>query len=256
MSFRQLIFLLILLATGVVKGQFYNKEVSGEIDLAEENQMLVFKGLISNKTPINTSIQYKFSIIYPQSGDDELQKEETEGRIVLNPNERLEVLSESIQANDNLNVIVLFLVYDTDGKLVGKDRKVIKNGVLAEDDTSVTVIKPNSDLDVAKSKEDGLVLRGIVVEDTKTKPGSDFYKEFYSNYLSKNINGEDIVTIKEVLALGRNTKIEVYVAEKRVFEFFIRPASEYLKQMSQYAIMQVMRQLEFNDKNQNTVQRY
>ena len=94
------------------------------------------------------------------------------------------------------------------------------------------------------------------MEDTKTKPGSDFYKEFYSNYLSKNINGEEIVTIKEVLALGRNTKIEVYVAEKKVFEFFIRPASEYLKQMSQYSIMQVMRQLDFNNKNQNTVQRY
>ncbi|MCC4212817.1 curli production assembly/transport protein CsgE [Leeuwenhoekiella parthenopeia] len=218
--------------------------------------MFIFKGLISNKTPINTSIQYKFSIIYPQSGNDELEKEETEGRLVLDPNERLEVLSETIQGGEDLNTIILFLIYDTDGNLVGKDRKVIKNGVIAEDDTTVTVIQPNANADVAKSKEDGLVLRGIVVEDTKTKPGSDFYKEFYSNYLSKNINGEEIVTIKEVLALGRNTKMEVFVAEKKVFEFFIRPAAEYLKQMAQYSILQVMRQLEFNNKNQNTVQRY
>ena len=219
MNPNRLLFLLVLLVTTVVNGQFYNKEVSGEIDLTEENQMFVFKGLISNKTPINTSIQYKFSIIYPQSGDDELQKEETEGRLVLDPNERIEVLSESIQADENLNVIILFLVYDTDGNLVGKDRKVIKNGLFVGDETPVSVIQPDSNLDVAKSKEDGLVLKGIVVEDTKTKPGSDFYKEFYSNYLSKNINGEEIVTIKEVLALGRNTKIEVYVAEKKVFEF-------------------------------------
>lgn len=246
-----------LITTQWCQAQFYNKEVASEIGVESKGELIALKGLISNKTQINTSIRYKFSVIFPSDQDaSSVDKEETEGRLVIAPGEKLEVLSKSIPAIEDQKIIILFLVYDLDDKLIGKDRKVMLGGEIIEEDLNVRVVRAPNNTDVSTSKGDGIVLKGIVIEDTKTKPGSDFYKAYYSNYLSKNINGSSIVTIKEVLALGRNTKIEVLVADTKVFEFFVRPSSEYLNQMAAISLNQTVRQLDLNFKNQNTVQRY
>jgi len=236
--------------------QYYNTEIEASITNSDVNQQVELKAFAKNKTQINTSLRYVFSIIYPDSAE-ELQKEVFDGRLVLIPEEKKEILAETRDFEEVEEVIVLFLIYDTEDKLVGKDRKVFRKGILVEEDQpAIAISKQKFNMDVETTKEDGLVLRGIVIEDTKTKPGSDFYKTFYSNYLSKNVNGSSIVTIKEVLAIGRNTKIEVLVGDTKVFEFFVRPSTEYLSKMAEISLMQVVRQLEMLFKNQNTVQRY
>ena len=88
-------------------------------------------------------------------------------------------------------------------------------------------------------RDQGFVLRGLVIEETKTRPGRDFYQMFYTEYTNKNINGEKIVTIKEELTIGNNTKLEVYVDDKKILEFFVRPQNEYLKAYSNEAIRRV-----------------
>ena len=104
--------------------------------------------------------------------------------------------------------------------------------------------------DVSVAVKDGLELRGIIVEDTKTKPGREFYRLFYSLYTKNNINGNEVVKIKEVLALGRNTKIEVIVGDDIVFSFFVRPSMEYLTQINDYAIIKVYKHFK-NSKNES-----
>jgi len=84
-----------------------------------------------------------------------------------------------------------------------------------------------------------VVLRGIVIEETKTKPGRDFYTLFYSDYLKYNINGEQVVKIKESLSLANNTKIEVIAGDTKVLEFFVRPQPDYLKTLATEAIKRV-----------------
>ena len=79
----------------------------------------------------------------------------------------------------------------------------------------------------------------MVIEETKTRPGRDFYQMFYTEYNNKNINGEKIVTIKEELTIGNNTKLEVYVDDKKILEFFVRPQNDYLKAYANEAIRRV-----------------
>ena len=239
-----------------VYSQYYNKEIQANLNAQEINGLIQLDAFATNKTEVNSSVRYVFSIIYPNSKSDTLKKEVTEGRLVINPNEKIEVLSITLDKEVDEKKIILFLIYDTEDNIVGKARLVFKGGELVEDDTKVNVIQRQNNLDVQASKADGISLTGIVVEDTKTKPGSDFYKEFYSDYLSKNINGKFIVTIKEVLAIGRNTKIEVLVANTKVLEFIVRPSMAYLREMKNYAILRVIKQLELMNKNQNTVQHY
>ena len=110
--------------------------------------------------------------------------------------------------------------------------------------------------DAINKAEDGVILRGIVTEETKTKPGRDFYRMFYSLYTTNNINGEEIVNIKETLSLNNNTKIEISVANETVLEFFVRPQEEYLKTMSEVAIKRVYWYLQKYKENKNIQKHY
>jgi len=75
-------------------------------------------------------------------------------------------------------------------------------------------------------------------------------------YTVNNINANKIVKIKEVLALGRNTKIEVLVGEKKVFEFFVRPSIDYLTKVNDQAILRVYKYLKNLEESADIQQRY
>lgn len=152
------------------------------------------------------------------------------------------------------------LVYDEHDKLLGKDRIVINGN---EEDEKLEaeekhqkeqMISPPTD--AAQSENDGVLLRGIVIEETKTKPGRDFYKMFYSLYSANNVNGEEIVTVKEVLSLNNNTKIEIYVANEKVVEFFVTPQNDYLKKMAETSIRTVYWYLQKYKQTKNEKKQY
>lgn len=159
----------------------------------------------------------------------------------------------------------MLLVYDLDKKLVGKDRVVIndddsdaefKKRILSEIDLKQNPKKEEKSQDISYDSNDGIELKGIVLEETKTKPGRDFYKLFYNLYTRNNINGNKIVKIREVLALGRNTKIEVLVGEDKVFEFFVRPSQDYLTRVNDMAIVKVYQYFKRLEKSADIDQRY
>ena len=166
----------------------------------------------------------------------------------------------TINADDKDRVIILLLIYDEVDKPLGMDRVVI-NGT--EEDIEKERLENverertvNVSPDAINKAEDGVILRGIVTEETKTKPGRDFYRMFYSLYTTNNINGEEIVNIKETLSLNNNTKIEIFVANETVLEFFVRPQEEYLKTMSEVAIKRVYWYLQKYKENKNIQKHY
>jgi hypothetical protein len=145
---------------------------------------------------------------------------------------------------------------------VGKDKVVFNDDGKTNvkeviDRENNRVIRKNEvSEDVDNTHKDGVVLRGIVTEDTKTKPGRDFYKMFYSSYTLNRINAAKIVEIKEVMALGTNTKIEVKVDDKIIFQFFVRPNTEYLKSMTDAAIRRVSRYFQRLKRQKEIVNHY
>ena len=64
------------------------------------------------------------------------------------------------------------------------------------------------------------------------------------------------MTIKEVLALCRNTKIEVIVGDDEIFSFFVRPSLEYLTKMNDYAIVNVYKHFKKLETESKTIKRY
>lgn len=240
--------------------QIYNTETEAIIEINKENEMLEVTGIAYNKTNVNQSLRYVLSVIHSNPKNSNTSKNDQSGRIVLEPNQRRKLSSTTINTNDEDRVILLLLLYDIDDNIVGQDR-IVLNDIVSDEEVKIKLQQKIEETtlykeDIDTESEDGLTLRGIVVEETKTKPGRDFYKLFYTAYNSNNINGEKIVKIKEVMALGTNTKIEIYVGDDKVVEFFLRPKEEFLKTMSDASIRRVAMHFERLKREANIIKRY
>lgn len=232
--------LFLALLPSISLSQMYNTQVEAKIDMEHFGDTYIITGSSVNKTGSYQSLRYVISVI--KNGLNTSENDQ-EARFILETGEKKNIASITLNVNDKDRIIILLLVYDEEDNPLGMDRLVI-NGTeedlaLEKRDSIERKKAINTSPDATFTADDGIVLRGIVTEDTKTKPGRDFYKMFYSLYSENNINGEEIVVIKEVLSLNNNTKIEIFVANEKVLEFFARPQNEYLKAMSEVAIKRV-----------------
>ncbi len=244
----------------MVFAQIYNTEVEANINMENNGDMYQITASAVNKTASNQSLRYVLSVIKNGPNNSNTSKNDQSGRFILEIGQKKNLSTTTINADDKDRVIILLLIYDEVDKPLGMDRVVI-NGT--EEDIEKERLENverertvNVSPDAINKAEDGVILRGIVTEETKTKPGRDFYRMFYSLYTTNNINGEEIVNIKETLSLNNNTKIEIFVANETVLEFFVRPQEEYLKTMSEVAIKRVYWYLQKYKENKNIQKHY
>ena len=250
----------VVLISDLAFSQVYNTKVEAEINTQQYGDVIQITGSALNKTSLSQSLRYVLSVIKNNPNSSNTSKNDQSGRIVLDLGQKKNLSSTTINSNDKDRIIILLLIYDENNKLLGMDRLVINGN---EEDAQIKELENQQNEkalefspDATDNKEDGIVLRGIVIEETKTKPGRDFYKMFYSLYSANNVNGDEIVTVKEVLAINNNTKIEIYVANEKVVEFFIRPQNEYLKTMSELSIKRVYWYLQQYKQNKSVKKHY
>ncbi len=249
-----------VLIVNTVFSQTYNTEVEAKINLETYGDIVRITGSAANKTGSTYSLSYVLSVIKGGPNDSNKSKNDQSGRFVLEPGEKKNLSSTTINADDKDRIIILLLIYDLENNPLGMDRIVIN---ASEDDIEKKEIEKeeekkdfNISPDARENKDDGAMLKGIVTEDTKTKPGRDFYKMFYSLYATNNVNGEEPVNIKEVLSLNNNTKIEIYVASDKIMEFIVRPQTQYLTKLSEVAIRRVYHYLQQYKQNKNVQKHY
>lgn len=226
--------------------QTTNTDVVAKIKTERVADIININATAANHTALIKSLQYVMYVIKTNPETKNSSRTEQTGRFVLESNQNKELSTTSVNQNTNDKVTVVLLVYDSEKNLLGKDRLVILN-----DDTSVA----NKEVvtAVAPKEDDFVGFRGIVTEDTKTKPGRDFYKLFYSEYLLKSINGKQIVKIIESISLGRNTVLEVRIDNTIVYRFNVIPRTEYLKEQANQAIRIVSRYFQEQEKQRENV---
>ncbi len=249
-----------VLFTDFAFSQVYNTSVEAKINLQQYGDVIQITGSALNKTSSSQSLRYILSVIKNDTKSSNSSKNDQTGRFVLDLGEKKNLSTTTINTNEKDRIIILLLIYDEKDKLLGMDRIVV-NGNEEDEKLELEENKQKEQMlnvspDATQKENDGVTLRGIVIEETKTKPGRDFYKMFYSLYSANNVNGEEIVTVKEVLALNNNTKIEIYVANEKVVEFFVTPQNEYLKKMSETSIRTVYWYLQKYKQNKNLKKYY
>ena len=103
--------------------------------------------------------------------------------------------------------------------------EIIEKNKMAED--------PNFDMEID----------GLIMDETMTKVGRDFYDMFFSVWIAPEKVKNYTVTIKEMVMPGIATEISVLVNESLVFKQKVQPRYDVLEQMTKYANQRVVQYL-------------
>lgn len=91
---------------------------------------------------------------------------------------------------------------------------------------------------VEQSEEDiSLEIDGIIVDQTRTKAGQDFYDQFFRNWEAPEEARDYSITIKEIPYRLRTTQIVISINDNEVFRSMLQPRNDYIKSLAEYGIM-------------------
>lgn len=241
---KSITLIICLLTIQMSYSQVTNKEVVAKIKTKETEGFINITATAISKTQIIKSLRYTMYVIKTNTETSNSSRGEQTGRFVLQPNQNKSLSTTSINQNIKDKVTVLLLIYDeTQDKLIAKDRLVVLNDDNKGETKEILKVPQQQQKEQVNKQSDYKYngFRGIVTDETRTKPGRDFYKLFYSKYLLNGINGERIVKIIERFSLGRNTIVEIKVDNVLVHQFNVQPTANFLKQQSEQAIIAVTR---------------
>lgn len=238
--------LLLMFPLAPLWSQNFNSEVEAKILTDDaKSDILEITGTAINKTEGNFSLRYELSVITTDERNNS-SKNSQSGRFTLEPFGSKSLSQTSVAINPQARTIILLLIYDQDDQLKGTDRLVYDANAKEEAEEQLSYQKPN----------EGIVLTGMVTENTKTKAGKDFYDFFYQKYSLSPKKGSKIIKIDEIISFGRTTRITVSVEDRTIFEFFARPKLDYLREMADEALRRVNRYFEYLEKRNERITQY
>lgn len=194
-----------------------DKKVTAKIESTTLEDQIKLKAVVTNNTSIYKELNYLLISIKKGNGGN-LSNNQQSGKFSINPNE-VKVLSEinvNLEKKDALKAF-LFIKDEETQKLIAKDSLELNNDLFKKK--------------VAKIEEDVFFeLKGLTIDETKSKVGKDFYDMFYMNYSQIPDKSNSAVTISELPVRGTSGQINVEIEEKVVYSFMTNPSEDYLKE--------------------------
>ncbi|MEM1321029.1 MAG: curli-like amyloid fiber formation chaperone CsgH [Bacteroidota bacterium] len=122
--------------------------------------------------------------------------------------------------------------------------EILQNGQRVAVDSLVHQMPPPAppQKPLVKASED-LELDGLIIDDTRTKVGGDFYDLFYRGWTPPQEARDYTIRIKELPARGRIARIAILVNNEQVTQRIIQPRSNIVEMQAGQAIRIVYNQL-------------
>ncbi|MBS7334120.1 curli production assembly/transport protein CsgE [Faecalibacter bovis] len=191
--------------------------------------MVSLKGVILNNEEIIHDLNFLL-ITIKKGKSNNLSNQKQEGRFVVEPNQKKELseIKMNLSPGDELKSY-LFIRDELNNSLIAKDSIFLQydgNDIKLNQYTNQPVqIKTNE-----------FILRGLVVDQTKTKGGRDFFDLFYSKYNLLSEKFPFVTTITEVPGIGRNSIIQIEDADKILYSFRVTPNEDFLVSQVEFTL--------------------
>ncbi|SDJ67807.1 curli production assembly/transport protein CsgE [Chryseobacterium jejuense] len=194
-----------------------DKKVSAKIESTTLENQIRIKAVVVNNTAVYKELNYLLISIKKGNGGN-LSNNQQSGKFSVNPNQ-VKILSEisvNLEPKDALKAF-LYIRDEESKALVAKDS-----------------LELNSDLfkkKTAKAEDDAVYeLKGLTIDETKTKVGKDFYDMFYIQYSQLPDKSSSAVTISELPLRGTSGQINIQMDDKIIYSFITNPGEDYLKE--------------------------
>ncbi|WP_196886075.1 CsgE family curli-type amyloid fiber assembly protein [Aureivirga sp. CE67] len=212
---------------------FYSQEekkLKSEIDYNIKGKSVEIFTILENQSNFyieDVSVQM---LILKKVASKKYEKQNVSERISIPAHNKMKVLQTylNFEAKDEIKV---FFFGRVESKLIAKDSLTIR-------------LNPNQN-NLEPIKETEIEIKGIVVEEVRTKLGKDFYDVFYGQMMSKNLKYPFMIYVYEKPSFGRGSVVEVKIEDRIIYRFQTKPDVEFINQQAKNAI----RRLERESKN-------
>jgi curli production assembly/transport component CsgE len=108
----------------------------------------------------------------------------------------------------------------------------------------IVIILPATGQEIIDAEDTGLEIDGLIVDETRTRIGSDFYDLFYTNWEAplQAHNFTIVITEQPVPQMG--TRITLRVNDQDVAQFMLQPRYEIIEQYAQQSVQFLRQHLE------------
>ncbi len=190
--------------------------VGAKLSVHAADNLFDIEGIVTNQTLTYQSEYNYLLFVLKKSSQGNYSKSSQSGEFSLAPEEKKSLATLKIDVN-NGETCKAYLFIRKNNRLIARDSVNI--------DLRTKEIEA-IDKDVDESE---IGIKGLVVENTKTKPGRDFYEYYYQDYLSSQVKFPFIVRINEKPGRGRSSQISVVVEDHTLYRFMTRPSDEYIQ---------------------------
>lgn len=212
--FKTLLLLCSLLITSPSKGQDGRDSlIVAKIEAVTSEDLITFRPTVQNNGIYHYDLDF-LMLVKKTDANKNLSINQQKGKFTLEPNELKSLSSTSVNQTHYQTITAILFIRDE-----------IKNQLITKD--SVVIIPE----DVVPIKEAALsFMRGIVVDDSKTKMGRDYYDLFYSTYNQYPTKFDFVIHISELPYRGLSSVLQIKVDQDLIYEFFTNPDEEYIRQ--------------------------
>ncbi len=214
------------------------EKIQAKINLFQKDIFVMIDAVVENSDHIyKNQLKYHLLSLRKNANSKIYTKEDRFGDFTLLPNEKKTItnLKLSIEPNQELKV---YLFIKDDKQLVAIDS-----------------VKINETVEILKTtaiQEDEIEIKGLVVENVRTKIGKDFYDIFYQKYNRSGAKYSFVININEKPFIGgRGALVSIEVDDKKIFEFQARPDEEMLQKAADYTLKLIKNY----SKNRNTFEK-
>ncbi|MEE9348583.1 MAG: CsgE family curli-type amyloid fiber assembly protein [Flavobacteriaceae bacterium] len=222
---RNLSFSLVLVLIGITLSFSQNEATIDSIQakikiVKKDNFITIYAKALNHSKTIQSELKYSI-LALKKSDTGNLSRNVQSGEFSMEVDE--EKLLSTQQLNiGNKDIIKVYLFVRKNKVLISKDSLFIS----AVDEIYNTSAVKESDMEMS----------GLVVENTMTKLGKDFYDFFGQVKQLNNVKYPFIIIINEKPALGgRNSEVSIVINDQIIYRFRTQPKEEYLYNQAQEA---------------------
>ena len=199
------------------------KNITAKINLFQKDIFVMIDAVVENSDHIyKNQLKYHLLTLKKEAYSTSYTKEDRQGEFILLPNEKKTIITLKINIEPNQE-LKAYLFIKNNQQLIAQDS-----------------VKINETVEILKTtalSEDDIEIKGLVVENVKTKIGKDFYDIFYQKYNRSGSKYPFVININEKpLIGGRGALVSIEVGDDKIFEFQARPDEEMLQKATDYTL--------------------
>ncbi len=216
-----ILFSLSFILVGFSQNESIKDSIKAKIEIQKsDNFVKIYAKAINQSQAIQSELKYSMlSVKKSASGNLSRSVQSGEFSIGVDEVKTLSTQQLNVESKEEIKVYLF----------IKKEKKVI-----SKDTIVITAI--DKKYSTKAIEESDVALYGLIVENTMTKLGKDFYDYFAS---INQLNGQKypfVIIINEKPALGgRNSEINISINEEIIYRFRTQPKEEYLHQQAENA---------------------